>query len=146
MRQNYWQNGKTPLRLTGLLCSAAFGGSGYEKPHKGRKPTAVFRSHIFASHGSLRFPLSQPQKRRMQPERYVKWDLNISKNINNKFLQKWTRQSFFVPKSTVAGGIRAAWIFLNSGIKQNFLKAAPGSGCAVAGSQKVGKAMGEPLS
>ena len=38
---------------------------------------AVFRSHIFAVSGNLRFPLSQPQKRHIQPERYVQCGLNL---------------------------------------------------------------------
>jgi hypothetical protein len=33
---------------------------------------AVFLRHIFAVAGTLRVPLSQPQKRRIQPERYAK--------------------------------------------------------------------------
>jgi hypothetical protein len=32
---------------------------------------AFFLRHIFAVAGNLRFPLSQPQKRHIQPERYV---------------------------------------------------------------------------
>jgi hypothetical protein len=34
-------------------------------------------THIFAVAGTLRVPLSQPQKRRKQPERYVPWELKI---------------------------------------------------------------------
>jgi len=34
-------------------------------------------THIFAVAGTLRVPLSQPQKRRIQPKRYVPFGLNI---------------------------------------------------------------------
>jgi hypothetical protein len=37
--------------------------------------------HIFAVAGNLRFPLSQPQKRHIQPERYAKLPQNGCKNI-----------------------------------------------------------------
>ena len=37
---------------------------------------AIFFRHIFAVAGTLRVPLSQPQKRRIQPERYVQVFLN----------------------------------------------------------------------
>jgi hypothetical protein len=42
-------------------------GSGYEKPQSGYALCAVFLRHIFAVAGTLRVPLSQPQKRRIQP-------------------------------------------------------------------------------
>jgi hypothetical protein len=37
--------------------------------------------HIFAVAGNLRFPLSQPQKRRKQPERYAQLVLKLVDNI-----------------------------------------------------------------
>jgi hypothetical protein len=37
-----------------VYASPPVGGSGYEKPHKGRSPTGVFRSHIFAIKKLLR--------------------------------------------------------------------------------------------
>jgi hypothetical protein len=48
-------------------------GSGYEKPQSGYALCAVFLHHIFAVAGMLRIPLSQPQKRHIQPERYVQF-------------------------------------------------------------------------
>jgi hypothetical protein len=46
-------------------------GLGYEKPQSGYALCAVFLRHIFAVAGTLRVPLSQPQKRHIQPERYA---------------------------------------------------------------------------
>ena len=37
------------------------GGSGYEKPHKGRSPTAVFRSHIWGEDHCYAMPYYPPQ-------------------------------------------------------------------------------------
>jgi hypothetical protein len=52
-------------------------GSGYEEPQTGYALCAVFLRHIFAVAGTLRVPLSQPQKRHIQLERYatflLKW-------------------------------------------------------------------------
>jgi hypothetical protein len=48
-------------------------GSGYEKPQSAYGLCAVFLRHIFAVAGTLRGPLSQPQKRHIQPERYAKY-------------------------------------------------------------------------
>jgi hypothetical protein len=42
---------------------------------------AVFLRHIFAVAGMLRIPLSQPQNRHIQPERYVQCPLKLVKNI-----------------------------------------------------------------
>jgi hypothetical protein len=58
--------------------------SGYEKPQSAYGLCAVFHSHIFAAAGNLRFPLSQPQKRRIQPERYVPYPLNLLERIKQK--------------------------------------------------------------
>jgi hypothetical protein len=38
---------------------------------------AFFFRHIFAAAGNLRFPLSQPQKRHIQPRRYTPFFLKI---------------------------------------------------------------------
>jgi hypothetical protein len=40
---------------------------------------AFFLRHIFAVAGNLRVPLSQPQKRHIQPERYVQLRLSFLK-------------------------------------------------------------------
>jgi hypothetical protein len=52
-----------------VYASPPVGGSGYEKPQSGYALGAVFLRHIFAVAGNLRFPLSQPQNRHIQPER-----------------------------------------------------------------------------
>jgi hypothetical protein len=52
-----------------VYASPPVGGSGYEKPQSAYGLCGVFLRHIFAVAGNLRFPLSQPQKRRKQPER-----------------------------------------------------------------------------
>jgi hypothetical protein len=57
--------------------SPPVGGSGYEKPQSAYGLCAVFLHHIFAVAGMLRIPLSQPQKRHIQPERYAKCVLNF---------------------------------------------------------------------
>jgi hypothetical protein len=44
-------------------------GSAYEKMQPRYALCAFFHRHIFAVAGNLRFPLSQPQKRHIQPER-----------------------------------------------------------------------------
>jgi hypothetical protein len=62
-----------------VCASPPYGGSGYEKPQSGHALYAVFLRHIFAVAGTLRVPLSQPQKRRIQPERYAKWGLKFLK-------------------------------------------------------------------
>jgi hypothetical protein len=41
-------------------------------------------THIFASPGNLRFPLSGLQKRHIQPERYVQLVLNLLENYKIK--------------------------------------------------------------
>jgi hypothetical protein len=46
--------------------------SGEEKPQSACGLCAFFLRHIFAVVGMLRIPLSQPQKRHIQPERYAK--------------------------------------------------------------------------
>jgi hypothetical protein len=56
-----------------VYASGAVAPSGYEKPQSACGLGAVFLRHIFAVAGNLRFPLSQPQKRHIQPERYAKF-------------------------------------------------------------------------
>jgi hypothetical protein len=64
-----------------VYASPPVGGSGYRKTQSGYALCAVFFRHIFAVAGNLRFPLSQPQKRHIQPERYAKLRLNVFENI-----------------------------------------------------------------
>jgi hypothetical protein len=54
-----------------VYASGAVAPSGYEKPQSACGLYAVFLRHIFAVAGNLRFPLSQPQKRHIEPERYA---------------------------------------------------------------------------
>jgi hypothetical protein len=54
-----------------VYASGAVAPSGYEKPQSAFGLCAVFLRHIFAVAGNQRFPLSQPQKRHIQPERYA---------------------------------------------------------------------------
>jgi hypothetical protein len=56
-----------------VYASPPVGGSGYEKPQSAYGLCAVFLRHIFAVAGTLRVPLSQPQKRHIQPERYAQF-------------------------------------------------------------------------
>jgi hypothetical protein len=55
-----------------VYASPPFGGSGCEKTQSGFALCGFFLRHIFAVAGTLRVPLSQQQKRHIQPERYVK--------------------------------------------------------------------------
>jgi hypothetical protein len=64
-----------------VYASPPVGGSGYEKPQSAYGLCGIFLRHIFAVAGTLRVPLSQPQKRHIQPERYAKWGLKFSENI-----------------------------------------------------------------
>jgi hypothetical protein len=48
-------------------------GQGYRKPQSAYGLCAVFFRHIFAAAETLRVSLSQPQKRQIQPERYVQF-------------------------------------------------------------------------
>jgi hypothetical protein len=64
-----------------VYASPPVGGSGSEKPQSAYGLCAVFLRHIFAVAGNLRFPLSQPQKRHIQPERYVPLNPNIFRKI-----------------------------------------------------------------
>jgi hypothetical protein len=66
---------KKPAPNRSVYASPPVGGSGYEKPQSAYGLCAVFLRHIFAVAGNLWFPLSQPQKRHIQPERYVQWGL-----------------------------------------------------------------------
>jgi hypothetical protein len=60
-----------------VYASPPVGGSGYEKTQSACGLCAFFLRHIFAVAGNLRFPLSQPQKRHIQPERYVQFGLKL---------------------------------------------------------------------
>jgi hypothetical protein len=55
-----------------VYASGAVAPSGYEKPQSAYGLCAVFLRHIFAVARNLRFPLSQPQKRHIQPKRYAR--------------------------------------------------------------------------
>ena len=55
-----------------------FGGSGLHSPRSLRSHGSF--QHIFVVAGMLRIPLSQPQKRRIQPERYA---TSIPKTVYN---------------------------------------------------------------
>jgi hypothetical protein len=59
-----------------VYASPPVGGSGFRYARSATPPT-LRSTHIFAVAGNLRFPLSQPQKRHIQPERYVQLCLNI---------------------------------------------------------------------
>jgi hypothetical protein len=52
-----------------VTASPPYGGSGYTKPCSGFALCTVLFRHIFAVAGTLRVPLSQPQKRQLQPKR-----------------------------------------------------------------------------
>jgi hypothetical protein len=69
----------------GTVCaSAPFGRSG-GSVRLGRCAPTAHSAHIFAVAGNLRFPLSQPQKRRIPPERYAQfWQKVIKKFDKNK--------------------------------------------------------------
>jgi hypothetical protein len=73
---NRWKN-MMDFHNRSVYASPPVGGSGYEKPQSACGLGAVFLRHIFAVAGNLRFPLSQPQKRHIQPERYVQLGLNL---------------------------------------------------------------------
>jgi hypothetical protein len=74
-----------------VYASGAVAPSGYEKPQSACGLCAVFLRHIFAVAGMLRIPLSQPQKRHIQPERYVPFFLNFQKSETPPSLaaQRW---------------------------------------------------------
>jgi hypothetical protein len=69
-----------------VYASPPVGGSGYEKTQSGYALCAFFLSHIFAVAGNLRFPLSQPQKHRIQPERYATFEPKFVKKYFTKIL------------------------------------------------------------
>jgi hypothetical protein len=64
-----------------VYASGAVAPSGYEKTQSGYALCVFFLRHIFAVAGMLRIPLSQPQKRHIQPERYVQYGLNWLRNL-----------------------------------------------------------------
>jgi hypothetical protein len=51
-----------------VYASPPVGGSGFHSP-RSATPLTAHSTHIFAVAGTLRIPLSQPQKRHIQPER-----------------------------------------------------------------------------
>jgi hypothetical protein len=66
-----------------IVYAAPLWGLDSEKPQSGYALCDVFLRHIFTVAGMLRIPLSQPQKRRIQPERYVTFAL--------RFTEKYTK-------------------------------------------------------
>ena len=62
-----------------VYASPPVGGSGFRFARSATPPT-LNSTHIFASPGNLRFPLSGLQKRHIQPERYVQLVGKIFKN------------------------------------------------------------------
>jgi len=59
-------------RLTGLyMLRRLTAARATKKRSRANALCAFFLRHIFAVAGTLRVPLSQPQKRHIQPERYV---------------------------------------------------------------------------
>jgi hypothetical protein len=56
-----------------VYAAPPYGGLGYKKTQSAYGLCGVFLRHIFAVAGNLRFPLSQLQKRHIQPERYVQF-------------------------------------------------------------------------
>jgi hypothetical protein len=71
-----WWGKKTAYNRS-VYASPPVGGSGYKKPQSAYGLCAVFLRHIFAVTGNLRFPLSQLQKRHIQPERYATYRLKL---------------------------------------------------------------------
>jgi hypothetical protein len=69
-----------------VYASGAVAPSGYEKPQSAYGLSAVFLRHIFAVAGMLRIPLSQPQKRHIQPERYAPLNLKFFCKFFKKML------------------------------------------------------------
>ena len=62
-----------------------------KKPSRANALCGFFLRHIFAVAGTLRIPLSQPQKRHIQPERYMPFDLTIISIVN--IMEKWRKRS-----------------------------------------------------
>jgi hypothetical protein len=63
-----------------VYASGAVAPSGFRFARSATPPT-LNSTHIFAVAGNLRFPLSQPQKRHIQPERYVQYALKYFKKF-----------------------------------------------------------------
>jgi hypothetical protein len=64
------------LRITGRYAFRAFGAPGFRFTRPATPPT-LNSTHIFAVAGTLGVPLSQPQKRHIQPERYEEFFLGF---------------------------------------------------------------------
>jgi hypothetical protein len=71
-----------------VYASGAVAPSGYEKPQSACGLCAFFLRHIFAVAGNLRFPLSQPQKRHIQPERYAQLFFELVDKISTTLYNK----------------------------------------------------------
>jgi hypothetical protein len=56
-------------------------GAGSVKTQSAQAPLWVFTPPHFSVAGTLRVPLSQPQKRHIQPGRYVQYRKNLKNNI-----------------------------------------------------------------
>jgi hypothetical protein len=78
---------KKPAPNRTVYASPPVGGSGYRKTQSAYGLCAFFFRHIFTVAGNLRFPLSQPQKRHIQPERYAQFVLNVFEKIIDKVLK-----------------------------------------------------------
>jgi hypothetical protein len=63
-----WKN-QVKLHITGLYTLRPFGAWAAKNPSRACALCGIFLRHIFTVAGMLRIPLSQPQKRRIQPER-----------------------------------------------------------------------------
>jgi hypothetical protein len=73
------------------MCFAAVGGSGFRlaRSFAALIPTPA-STHIFAVAGTLRVPLSQPQKRHIQPERYAPFSkIDLTKNFFHIIIKTW---------------------------------------------------------
>jgi hypothetical protein len=68
-----------------VYAAPAVAGLAYEKTQSACGLCAFFLRHIFAVAGNLRFPLSQPQKRHIQPERYATFQNQTIDKIKNKW-------------------------------------------------------------
>jgi hypothetical protein len=59
-----------------------------KKPSRACALGGFFLRHIFAVAGTLRVPLSQPQKRHIQPERYATLEKYFIEKYQNIYLTK----------------------------------------------------------
>jgi hypothetical protein len=61
-------------------------GAGSVKTQSAQAPLWVLLHHIFAVAGTLRVPLSQPQKRHIQPARYMQLGTDWKKGLDRLIL------------------------------------------------------------